>query len=186
MRNSILSVVAILSGTPALAASGPFFSLANSDFVVLIAFVIFVGVLVYFKVPGMITGMLDDRAETIRVELDEARTLREEAQALLAEFERKQAEAKDQVDRIVTQAREEAEMIAEQAKADLVKSVARRVAAAEDQIASAEQSAVREVRDTAISVSVAAARKVLASGMDDARANSLIDTAISDVEARLH
>lgn len=177
---------AALAATPALAAKGPFFSLGNTDFVVLIAFLIFIGVLVYFKVPGMIAGMLDARAETIRKELDEARTLREEAQAVLAEFERKQAEVKDQAERIVTQAREEAELMARQARADLEKSIARRLAAAQDQIASAEKSAVREVRDTAIAVSVAAARDVLAKGMDDSRADSLIDAAIADVDARLH
>ena len=76
--------------------------------------------------------------------------------------------------------------MAEQAQADLEKSIARRLAAAEDQIASAEQGAVREVRDTAIAVSVAAARTVLAKGMNADKANGLIDDAIADVDARLH
>lgn len=186
MRNLTLITALGLTASPALAASGPFFSLGNSDFVVLIAFLIFSGVLFYFKVPGMLGGMLDQRADTIRKELDEARTLREEAQAVLAEFQRKQAEVQGQADRIVAHAKQDAEAMAEQAKTDLEKSIARRLAAAEEQIASAEQGAVREVRDTAIAVSISAASKILAKGMDADRANSLIDTAIADVETRLH
>lgn len=186
MRNLSLIAAASLVASPAFAAGGPFFSLKNSDFVVLIAFLIFVGVLLYFKVPGMLGGMLDDRAEGIRKELDEARTLREEAQAVLADFQRKQAEVQEQADRIVAGAKQEAELMAEQAKKDLEKSIERRIAAAADQIASAEQGAVREVRDTAIAVSVAAAGKIVAAGMDADRANALIDSAIADVEQRLH
>jgi F-type H+-transporting ATPase subunit b len=76
--------VMMLGTTPAMAASGPFFSLGNTDFVVLISFLLFIGVLVYFKVPAMLTGKLDDRAATIQSNLNEARALREEAQTILA------------------------------------------------------------------------------------------------------
>ena len=68
-----LAVLFTLIGSPALAASGPFFSLNNTDFVVAISFLVFIGVLVYFKVPGILMGLLDQRAEQIRTELDEAR-----------------------------------------------------------------------------------------------------------------
>ncbi|NNL17220.1 MAG: ATP F0F1 synthase subunit B, partial [Boseongicola sp.] len=55
----IITLIAMVAATPAFAAKGPFFSLANTDFIVLISFAIFIGVLLYFKVPGMLTGMLD-------------------------------------------------------------------------------------------------------------------------------
>lgn len=185
MRKLIVTVAALMA-TPAFAAKGPFLSLGNTDFVVLLAFIGFVAILLYAKVPRMLTDMLDKRAADISAELKEARALREDAQSILAEFERKQAEVKEKAEAIVTQAREEAELMAVQAKADLEKSIARRVAAAEDQIASAEQGAVREVRNTAITVSVAAARDILAKGMDAGRADALIDAAIADVGNRLH
>ena len=164
-QTSLITLIAALSATPALAAKGPFLSLANTDFVVLISFIIFVGVLLYFKVPGMIGGMLKTRAEGIQSELNEARALREEAQSLLAEYERKQQEVQEQAGRIVEQAKADAEAAAVTAKADLEAAVARRLAAAEDQIASAEASAVKEVRDEAALVAVAAAREVIAKQM---------------------
>lgn len=176
----------LLAAGPALAASGPFVSLANTNFVVLLAFLLFVGVLLYFKVPSLLGGMLDKRAEGIQSELDEARTLREEAQSLLASYERKQKEVQAQADRIVATAREEASIAADQAKKDLEASIARRLQAAEDQIASAEAAAVKDVRDQAISIAVATAREVIAGQMTADDSNRLIEESIKDVEAKLH
>ncbi len=186
MRKILASLLALTVATPAFAASGPFFSLGNTDFVVTIAFIVFILVLFYFKVPGMIGGMLDKRADDIKSELDEARALREEAQTILASYERKQAEVKEQAGRIVEAAKEEAQLAAEAAKEDLKKSIARRLAAAEDQIASAQNSAVKEVRDQAIDVAVRAAREIVAGQMTAAQGNALIEAAIKDVQDKLH
>ncbi|MEL6913812.1 MAG: F0F1 ATP synthase subunit B [Pseudomonadota bacterium] len=188
-----LTILALtLVASPALAYSeknpftARFWSLGNSDFVVLIAFLLFMGILAYFGVPKLLGKMLDDRAEAIKSELDEARALREEAQALLASYERKQKDVQSQADDIVASAREEAEAAAEQAKADIARSVERRLAVAEEQIASAEAAAVKEVRDRAIAVAVAAAGDILAKGLSAAEANKFIDAGIAEVEARLH
>ena len=178
----ILTVVA----SPALAASGPFFSLYNSNFVVLLAFIGFVALVLYLGVPKMLGKMLDARADGIRSELEEARSLREEAKALLASYEKKYAEVKAQADRIVEAARVEAAAAAEQAKADIKDSVARRIVAAEEQIASAEASAIKDVRDEAIVVAVAAARDIIANQMTAADGNSLIDEAIEQAGSKLH
>lgn len=182
----VLTLIAAMTATPALAAGGPFFSLRNTDFVVLIAFLLFVGVLVYFKVPGLLAGLLDKRAATIRAELEEARKLREEAQELRAAFERKKAEVKDQAERIVAKAKADAELAASQARAELEASITRRLKAAEDQIAAAEGAAVRAVRDQAIAVSVSAAGELIAKNLGAEDAAKLIEDSIATVNARLH
>ncbi|MCU0854431.1 MAG: ATP F0F1 synthase subunit B [Rhodobacteraceae bacterium] len=160
--------------------------MTNTNFIVLIAFLIFLGILYYFKVPGMIGDMLDKRAAQIRADLEEARSLREEAQKLLASYQRKQDEVKAQADRIVVHARQEAEEAAAVAKADLARSIERRLRAAEDQIASAEASALKEVKDRAAAIAVAAAGDVIAKAMTAKDAGRLIDDAIATVEAKLH
>ncbi|MEM6276641.1 MAG: F0F1 ATP synthase subunit B [Pseudomonadota bacterium] len=187
----ILTALLLLFAGPAMAASknpfsAEFYSLSNTDFIVTIGFLVFVGILVYFGVPGMIGKMLDDRAAGIKSELDEARALREEAQALLATFERKRKDVQGQADSIVETAKADAEAAAEQAKADIAKSVERRLSAATEQIASAEAAAVKEVRDQAIAVAVGAASDILTKGMSAADANKLIDAGIAQVEAKLH
>lgn len=177
--------------SPAMAASknpfsAEFWSLSNTDMIVLIAFIIFIGVLVKFGVPGMLTGLLDKRAAGIKSELDEAKALREDAQTLLASYERKQREVAEQAERIVANAKEEANAAAESAKADIAASVTRRLAAAKDQIASAEASAIREVRNQAVTVAVAAAQDVIAKQTTATDANKLIDDAIGEIGARLN
>lgn len=185
------AIVALTAASPAFAStknvfSGEFYSMSNTDFVVLLSFILFLGILVYFKVPSMLTGLLDKRAVGIRTELDEARALRDEAQSILASYERKQREVQEQADQIVASAKAEAAAAAEQAKADLKVSIARRLAAAEEQIASAQAGAVKEVRDRAIEVAVSAAREVVAKQITATEGNKLIDTAIDSVGAKLH
>ena len=182
---SLLSGVALLGANPAFAsASG--LTLNNTSFVVAIAFALFVGVLLYLKVPKLVTKMLDDRAAGIRTEIDEARALQEEAKTILASYERKRKEVKEHSVAIIASAKAEAEAAAEQAKADLKETIARRLVAAEDQIKSAQEAAVREVKDKAVSVAIAAASDVINKGMAAKDANALIDAAIKDVGAKLH
>jgi F-type H+-transporting ATPase subunit b len=186
MRFTFALALTLGAATPALAASGPFLSVGNTDFVVLLAFLLFIGILLVAKVPGLLGSQLDNRAEGIQKDLDEARALREEAQTILASYERKQQEVQALADQIVSGARDEAARAAEQAKADLEVSIARRLTAAEEQIASAEASAVKEVRDQAITIAVAAADQVISKQMTATEANKLIEAAIVEVDAKLH
>ena len=181
-----LIVLASLVATPALAAGGPFFSLWNTNFVVTLAFIVFIGIILWAKAPAKIGGMLDARAAQIKAELDEAKALREEARGLLASYEKKQKDVAEQAARIVASAKEEAQAAAVQAKEDLKVSIARRLAAAEEQIAAAEASAIREVRERAIAVAVAAAGDVLSKQMTAEGASASIDAAIGQVAAKLH
>ncbi|UXU74957.1 MULTISPECIES: F0F1 ATP synthase subunit B [unclassified Paracoccus (in: a-proteobacteria)] len=181
-----LSVLFALIASPALAASGPFFSLRNTDFVVTLAFLLFVGLLVYFRVPQIVGGLLDKRAEGIRNDLAEARRLREEAQEIYASYERRQREVKSQADDIVANARREAMLEAEKAKKALQLSIERRLKAAEDQIASAEGEAVRAVRNRAIQTAVAAATEILGKQATAEQRSAGIDKAIDEVARRLN
>lgn len=185
MRLTLTSALALLAASPAFAAGGGI-SLSNTDFVVFLGLLVFIGILVYFKVPGLLAGMLDSRAEGIKSEIEEARQLREDAQSLLASYERKQKDVQEQADRIVAAAKDEAKAAGEQAKADLARSVERRLAAAQDQIASAEKAAIKEVRDQAVLVAIAASRDIIGKQMTATEGNKLIDDGIAQVDAKLH
>jgi len=189
LRYATLATSALtLIAAPAFAAGGDygFASFFNTNYVVMIGFILFLALLFYFNVPAMILKMLDDRAETIRSELDEARNLRDEAQAVLAAYERKSREVAEQSQRIIDHAREEARLAADAAKEDLKQSIARRLKAAEEQITSAEEKATRELRNRAVDVAIAAAAKILADSTTATEANKRIDAAIAEVESRVH
>ncbi|MFZ3581430.1 F0F1 ATP synthase subunit B [Loktanella sp. DJP18] len=185
MRHLLIPLFALIA-SPAMAATGPFISLNNTNFIVLLAFILFLAILLYFKVPSKIAEMLDARAAGIRSDLDEARALREEAQSLLASYERKQKEMQEQAERIVANARTEAERSAQLSKDEIAASIARRMASAEEQLDSARAAAVKDVQNRAVTVAVAAAKDVIARQMDASRANALIDESIATVKAKMH
>lgn len=160
--------------------------LNNTNVVVTIGFLVFIAILGYYKVPGLLASKLDARAIKIKADLDEARALRDEAQALLASYERKQKEVKLQAEEIVSAARADAERAAEVAKEDIRRSVARRLQSATEQIEAAEKAAIRQIRDRAVTIAVAAAGDVMRERIQDQDANALIDASITEVGAKLH
>lgn len=155
-------------------------------FWVLVAFLIFVGLVLFYRVPAMIGKMLDDRAEAIRKELDEARRLREEAQALLADYQKKAREAETEAKTIIDQAKTEAETLAAEARKSLAENIERRSKLAEEKIARAEAQALSEVRSTAVDTALAAAERMLQTRASGATGTTLVDEAIRDLKGRLN
>jgi F-type H+-transporting ATPase subunit b len=150
-----------------------------------LAFVIFIAVAA--KMGGKrITTALDARSDAIRDELDQARRLRDEAQSLLAEYQRKRRDAEKEADEIVEHAKKEAIALRAEAERKLEENLARRTRLAEEKIGRAEAQAIQDVRNTAIDVAVAAAQKLIAENLDDGRAQALIDDAIGEVQKNVH
>jgi F-type H+-transporting ATPase subunit b len=148
---------------------------------VFIAVVLFFVMLAYFGVHKKIAGALDARADKIREELDEARRLREEAQTLLASFQRKQKEAEAQAEDIVRQARTDAENMAAQARADLSERIERRAAQAEAKIANAEAQALSEVKSKAADLALDTAEQILRTKLTATDKSKLIQDGIKQM-----
>jgi F-type H+-transporting ATPase subunit b len=158
----------------------------DSTFWVAVALVVFLVVIVYLGIPGMVAKMLDARADGIRTELDQARKLRQEAEATLKQYEAKRIEAEQQAQSIVANAKAEAERIASEANAQLQQLIERKTRAAEQKIAQAETAALAEVRAVAAAAAAQAAEAVLTAQMTEAKGDTLIDSAIRDLRAKLH
>jgi F-type H+-transporting ATPase subunit b len=155
-------------------------------FWVLASFLAFFAMLAYFGVPGLIGRMLDARADGIRKELDEARKLREDAQALLADYKTKAASAESEAKSIIEQAKREAEALAADARQQLAENIARRSKIAEEKIARAEAQALGEVRAAAVETAMAAAEKIIGARVSGSAAGSLIDQSIADLKGKLN
>lgn len=147
---------------------------------------IFLGIVAYFGVPKMIGKSLDDRAERIRNDIEEARKLREEAQQLLDEYKVKRAEAEKEASDIVAAAKIEAETLVVEAKAKTEEYVTRRTELAEQKIAQAERDAVNEVRSRAVDIAVLAAGRVLSDKVDSKADASLFKASLADVKANFN
>ncbi|HEY4919614.1 MAG TPA: ATP F0F1 synthase subunit B [Xanthobacteraceae bacterium] len=160
--------------------------LADAEFWVAVAFVIFLGVLVKVGAHRLIIGALDDRGARIKAELDEARRVREEAQALLADYQRRRGEADREADAIVVAAKAEAERLAAEAKAKVEDFVARRTKVAEAKIAQAEAQALADVRAAAADAAVAAAEKILSDTAKGKVGDDLITQGVQELKAKLN
>jgi F-type H+-transporting ATPase subunit b len=157
-----------------------------AEFWVAVAFFIFVGLLVYLKVPGMVTKALDDRAEAIRKDLDAARKLREEAQDLLADYQAKQRQAETEGQQIIEEARREAEALKAEGDKTMQETLARRTRIAEEKIARAEAQAVAEVRAIAVEVATAAAERIVQDKVSGGLGPSLVEQSIRDLKGKLN
>lgn len=151
-----------------------------------IGLLIFLAIVLYIKVPATLGKALDARSERIRGELDEARRLREEAQALLAEYQKKRKQAEQEAAAIVEAARHEASVLADEAHKRTEEYVQRRTALAEQKIGQAEREAIAEVRSSAVDLAVEAARKVLGDKVDAKVGADLFKDSLAEVKAKLN
>ncbi len=153
---------------------------------VAVAFLLFIGLAVYLKVPAMVAKMLDERADKIGRELAEAKKLREEAQALLAEYQMKRIEAEKDAANIVAQAKVEAESYSVETRKKLAETIERRTKQAAQKIAQAEAAAIKEVRTTATEAAIAAASRLVGEAVQGPKGAKLVDESIAAVKSRLN
>jgi F-type H+-transporting ATPase subunit b len=153
---------------------------------VAIAFVCFLGLLAYLGVHRKLIDSLDQRRARIRGELDEAKRLRDEAEALLADFERKGRAAESEAEAIIASAKAEAERLAAEAKSRMEDFVARRTKMAEAKIVQAEAQALADVRSAAADAAAAAAEKILSVSAKGKVAEDLLARGIEDVKKKFN
>lgn len=158
----------------------------DASFWALVALLIFFGIIIYAKVPAMIGKSLDDRSDKIRTDLDEARKLREEAQQLLAEYQRKRKEAEQEAESIIASAKREADALAKEAERKTDEYVTRRTAQAELKITQAEQQAIADVKASAVDIAVEAAQAVLGDKVKGATSASLFKESLAEIKTRMN
>jgi F-type H+-transporting ATPase subunit b len=146
-----------------------------------VSLLLFIGLLVYLKVPAAIMGALDSKSQAIAKELHDARKLREEAEALLAEYEAKRAAAEAEAKAIVESAKEQAALVAEETRASMTAAIQRREQQAEDRIAQAEARATSEVRAAATEAAINAAEKLIRERLTDKAQSALVTEGVAEL-----
>jgi len=153
---------------------------------VAIAFLCFLGLLAYLGAHRKMIDAIDRRQARIKSELEQAHRLREEAQALLGEFQHKAREAENEAQAIMAGAKAEAERLTAEAKSRAEDFVARRTKMAETKIAQAEAQALADVRSAAAEAAVAAAETILTRTVKAKLADDLIAKGIADLKGKLN
>ena len=167
------------------ASDAPPFSLSNTDFVVAISFCIFIGVLVYFKVPRIIVNLLDKRANTIRKEIDDANKLLEEAKSLLAKSEREHKDNILKAKEIISSAENTSKMLLEDSKSDIKLLVSRKLDMAKKQIEANEKKVFNSVRDEIIDLAFKLAEDDINKRLDKNTSNQVTKESINEIGSKL-
>ncbi|MEL6744970.1 MAG: F0F1 ATP synthase subunit B [Pseudomonadota bacterium] len=158
----------------------------DSTFFAFVGLILFLALIVYLKVPGLVGRSLDARSDKIKNDLEEARSLREEAQQLLAEYQRKRKEAEKEAEEIIASASREAAALKSEAERKMSEYVTRRTTLAEQKIQQAESQAVAEVRAASVDVAVQAAKSVIGAKLTGAAKTDVFKKSLAEVKARLN
>ena len=183
---SLISMAAAAADETHGAAEASGGLLADTSLWVLLAFIIVIGAFIKMGAHKTAASGLDKRAQKIADELDEARKMREEAQELLATFQRRQREADSEAAAIIEQAKKDAELMAADARDKIAEQTERRISAAEEKIARAEAQAIAEVRGQAADLAAEAAKQIIRERMDSGAQTAFTDKAIASLREKLN
>lgn len=156
----------------------------DKSFFVALAFAVVIAAFLYLRLPGKLVAALDNRADQIRKELEQAKKLREDAEALLAEYEAKRSAAEQQAQQIVSDARANAEALAAEAKQKMEDSLERRTQQAQEKIARAEANMVKEVRLAVTSIAISAAEQVIRDTISDDQKQALVIANLAEIDSQ--
>ncbi len=153
---------------------------------VAIAFIVFAALIVYLKVPGKVLQLLDARSDAIARELEEARKLRAEAEAVLADYKRRAENTEAEAAAILAQAEREAAAYAEEARAAFDEMIARRLSIAEQKIKLEEEKARKQIRAQAAELAIAAAEHLIEQKVTGQAAENMITAGLDRIKKRLN
>ena len=187
LKLSLLTVLALAlsHGESYAAGSKKMFSLDNTDFVVLISFLLFVGVLIYFKVPSIIVAFLDKRSNDIQDEIQKASEILEEAKKILSSVEAEHIKAGETIENMVKTAKGRAVEEEDKAKKHIEGLMKNKLLSAEGQVKSTERKILEEIEERAIDLSVEKVRIKLSKSLSSNDYNDYFDTSIKSVEKGL-
>ena len=180
-----LLAFALSPGAGYAAGSKKMISLDNTDFVVLISFLIFVGVLVYFKVPAIIASFLDKRAEDIQNEIEKASEILEEAKEILSSIEADHIRTSETIEKMVMTAKDRAGEEEEKAKKHIEELMKSKLLSAEGQVRSSERKILEEIEARAIDLSIEKVREKLSKSLSGNDYDKHFDSSIKSIEKGL-
>ena len=180
-----LLALALSYGVSYAAGSKKLISLNNTDFVVLISFVIFVGVLVYFKVPSIVGAFLDKRSNDIQSEIQKAGEILEDAKKILSSIEADHIRTSETIGQMVQSAKSRAGDDEEMAKKNIEKLMRNKLISAEGQVLSSERKILEEIEGRAIDLSIEKVRMKLSKSLSSSDYDNQFDLSIQSIEKGL-
>mgnify|MGYP001429581821 CR=1 FL=1 len=178
---SLGALVLFSQGLYAASKDVGFFDLNNTNTVVLIAFTLFIALLIYLRVPQLVAGALDTRIEVVDGQIQKAIAVKDESVELLAAIKRQQTKAREKAAKIISDARENSKHDLDQIEIQISNMISRKLSASEEQIKMVENAAVKKISHKSAEIAVKVAEKYLSESISDKNQRELVDTSISSL-----
>jgi len=157
----------------------------NATFWVAVSFFIFLGVLIYFKIPQKVINILNETIDSIKNEVDNAETLKEESKNILSEYEKKISNAKNEVKEMINMATEEADRNVLNTNEDFHILMENRKKNTEDRIKQMKNQALKDIKNASVKISIQAVEVLLKNSLDKNKLNKIFDASIEDTKSAL-
>ena len=159
--------------------------IVDATFWVAVSFFIFLGVLVYFKIPQKISSILNDNINAIKNEVDDAESLKEESKDILSEYEKKISSAKAEIQKMVDSATEDADKNVLKTNKELHAQMENRKKNTEDRIRQMKNQALKDIQNASVKISIQAVEVLLKNSLDKNKLNKMFITSVDETKVTL-
>ena len=157
----------------------------DATFWVAVSFFIFIGVLIYFKIPGKIISVLNDSINTIKTEIDDAEKLKEESKNILSEYEKKISSAKIEIKVMLDTAADEAERHVLNTNNDFHNQMENRKKNTEDRIKQMKNQALKDIKNASVKIAINAVESLLKNSLDKNKLNKIFTASVEETKTAL-
>ena len=157
----------------------------DATFWVAVSFFIFLGVLIYFKIPQKIASTLNDNINTIKTEVDDAESLKEESKNILSEYEKKISNAKAEVKQMVNSATDDADKNVLKTNEEFHTQMENRKKNTEDRIKQMKNQALKDIKNASVRISIQAVEVLLKNSLDKNKLNRIFVSSIEETKTAL-
>jgi|TARA_B110001452_G_C14972231_1_gene339856 F-type H+-transporting ATPase subunit b len=157
----------------------------DATFWVSISFFIFLGVLIYFKIPQKIINALNESINSIKSEVDNAESLKEESKIILSEYEKKIGNAKNEIKQMIDAATEDADRTVLKTNEEFHIQIENRKKNTEDRIKQMKNQALKDIKNTSVKISIQAIEVLLRNSLDKNKLNKIFTSSIEETKSAL-
>ena len=157
----------------------------DATFWVAISFILFIGLLIYFKIPQKVNEILNQLISNIKNEINESEKLRNEAKALLDNSQSKLDSAGEETKKIIEQAKKDSENLVIEINEKFHKSAEIKKKLAETKIAQMKEAAIKEIKDTSIKIAVDSVKKIIATSVDKNKLDAIFEKDLEKAKSEL-
>ena len=157
----------------------------DATFWVTISFLLFLGILIYFKIPQKIKEILETNIAKIKNQINEAEKLKEDAKNILTEHEKKISNSKNEVKEMIERANEEAEKNAIRISKDFQNLMENRKKNAQDRIAQLKNQAEKDIKNASIKIAIESVEKLIKNSLDKSKLDKIFSSSIEETKLAL-